>query len=110
MTDLIARFAETHPEEARRIFDARIAAETDPRRVAELEAVREYLTNRGFRAELKRVVYNTITASEDEDDEDPEPRPACSVCGDDAGAMYCDTVERRCTACSNACPAPCCQP
>jgi len=53
MSDLISRFAKEHPEEARRLFDARIAAEPNPERIAELEVLREYLCNPAFRAELE---------------------------------------------------------
>ena len=53
MSDIIARFAKEHPEEARRLFNARIAIEQNPERIAELEVLREYLCNPAFRAALE---------------------------------------------------------
>ena len=54
--DLIARFAEANPEEARRVFAERFASERNADRRTDLEIAREYLTNPAFRAAMQDVV------------------------------------------------------
>ncbi len=54
--DMIAAFAKDNPTAARRIFDARIATETNADRRAELELAREYHCDAAFSALLAAEV------------------------------------------------------
>lgn len=49
----IMQFAATNPEEARRVFNQRIANETDADRIADLEIAREYCCNPEFKSFLE---------------------------------------------------------
>lgn len=54
----IIAFAAAHPETARQIFDASIAAEGDAERRASLELLREYFTNPAFKSGLEDYVFS----------------------------------------------------
>jgi hypothetical protein len=44
-------------QEAKEIFNARIATETNADKIADLEIIREYFTNKKFRAALEEMTF-----------------------------------------------------
>ena len=58
MESMIMQFAKSNPASARSIIDGYIQKLTDPNKIAEMEVLREYLTNPEFKGNLENFTFS----------------------------------------------------